>query len=73
MNRLSDNCCQKIDNEPDFINSKRNNDSLKDFLNQHPNGCDDATICRLLKIPKDKFADIFSQLLEKMQTSMHSC
>ncbi len=39
-----------IENDPDYINSPKHGNSLQELMDQHPDGVDDKTICKVLCI-----------------------
>ena len=57
---------EKLNNDPDFINSKQFEYSLKSFLSQRPKA-KEHQISRFLKMPKKEIAKLFKQSLKKLK------
>lgn len=61
---------EKLNTEPDFIWSKKNENSLKSFMEQHSEGVPDKTICKVLKITPEELQNKFEAILAKLKIQM---
>ena len=61
---------QKIETEEDFIKYPKLNNSLVRFLDEHPNGVDDATIARLMAMTEEQVEELYQQALVELRKSM---
>lgn len=57
----------KINTEPDFIYSKKFNNSLLQILEKYPNGVPDNVIVKVLKLKTAQFNTLFSKILAKLR------
>jgi hypothetical protein len=69
---MSNNRDKRIDEDRDFINSPKYNNSLKKLLDEHPDGVSDSVICRVLKIEETELESIYLKALMKLKQSMKS-
>lgn len=61
-----------LQKDPDFINSKRFNYSIKEALKSNPHGVKPDLICRFLKMDIQTFSNKLQEVLDKLQTSILS-
>ena len=60
----------KIENEEDFIDYPRFNNSIKKLTQKHPNGVKTETISRALGISVDEVEETFQSALKKLKRIM---
>lgn len=61
---------EKLENDTDFIWSKKYNHNLNEFLEAHSDGVTDKTISKLLKMTPDELDVQFQQILSKLKNEM---
>lgn len=61
---------KKIKKEPDFINSKRYNNSLEEFTKVHPHGVSDNIIAALLCMESSDVKKIYERCIKKLQKAL---
>lgn len=64
------NIKDRINTDPDFICSPRDQNNLNLLLGRYPNGCDETLICRVLKITKSELKQLLASAMEKMRNSL---
>lgn len=57
----------KIDNDPDFINIKRFDYSLKKLLDRYPDGVPDRIIAQALAMEPEEINKLFENILVKLR------
>ena len=60
----------KIDEDPDFIVSKKYKNSLRRFLAENPIGASDAAICRMLEIAPDELESVYLLAIQKLRSTL---
>lgn len=60
----------KLNFDPDFINSHRYNDSLKELLEKNPNGVSDKVIGQVIDMPEKDVSDFIVDILAKLKKMM---
>lgn len=66
----ADEAKKKIDTDPDFIFSKRFNNSLKKCLERFPEGAPNKVIAQCLIVTEDEVELIHTQVIEKLRKIM---
>lgn len=61
---------KKIKEDDDFIYCPRLNNSLKSFLQTHPDGVDDERIAKVLLVDEEEIQDIFSSAIRKIREKL---
>jgi hypothetical protein len=69
-NNKAEEIKNKIETEPNFINSKKHQYSLSGFLEQHPNGTTDNIIAYFLCITPEDVKNIYYNAVEKIRQKM---
>lgn len=62
---------QKIENDPDFINSKKHQYSLKRFLREHSSGTTDNIISYFLCIQPSDVKVLYDSAVKKIRQKMN--
>ncbi len=62
---------EKIENDPDFINSKKHQYSLKRFLREHPGGTTDNIIAYFLCVQPDEVRALYSSSIKKIRQKLN--
>jgi hypothetical protein len=57
----------RLDADPDYINSPKHKNSLSVFMELHPDGTSDETICKVLCIDKAILELTYQKILAKMR------
>ena len=60
----------RISSDPDFVNSLKHGNSLRELLRQNPNGVSDAVICRILCVTPEELQLIYESAIMKLRTSL---
>jgi hypothetical protein len=60
----------KINTDPDFIYSKKFNNSLAEIIARYPDGVPDNVIAKVLKLKTSQFNTIFNKILSKLRDSL---
>ena len=60
----------RLDIDPDFVVSPKHNNSLKRFMNDHPNGAPDVAICKALELSKEELQSIYDSAILKLRRAM---
>lgn len=58
---------KKLAEDPDFVNLKRFDFSLKSTLEKLPDGCTDRQIAQALMIPEDRVRSMYARIVEKIR------
>lgn len=67
-----DSMQQKIQEDPDFINYPKYQNSLSEFLRQKPNGTDDMSlIAKTLMISQEEAEELYNSALEKIRDNLN--
>lgn len=61
---------QLIENDPDFIASKRYNYSLKMLLERYPEGCPDRIVASALQLEEEEIDAIYQEIVKKLRKAM---
>jgi hypothetical protein len=61
---------EKINTDPDFIYSKKFNNSLAEIIKKYPNGVPDNLIAKVLKLKTSQYNNIFNKILSKLRDSL---
>lgn len=61
---------EKIENDDDFINYPRFNNSIKKLMVKHPNGVKTETISKALNMTPEQVEITFSMAIKKLKTIM---
>ncbi len=61
---------EKINSEEDFIYCPRMNNSLKVFINSHPDGVDNTRIAKVLLIKEEEVEEIYQSAIKKFQENL---
>lgn len=61
---------EQVNNDPDFINLPKYNNSLTTFLGEHPNGTSDSVICKALCITQEELDILLKNVIIKLQESV---
>ncbi len=61
---------KKVNTDPDYVNSKKYQYSLKKFLNRHPDGVTDNIISYLLCVTTDEVKGIYNRAVKKLRQAM---
>lgn len=64
---------RRIAEEPDFIHSKKFENSLKLLLKKYPDGVPDRTAARVLMITMDELDEIYDSIIGKCRAKMGVC
>lgn len=59
-----------LDNDPDFVYSKRHNYSLAELERKHPEGCPDRLIAAVLLITEDDAEERLARIIEILRADM---
>lgn len=65
-----DEARNKVHNEPDFVNSKRYDYSLKKLEERYPEGAPDNVIANALMIKEEEVEPEFDKVVVKMRENM---
>lgn len=60
----------RIQNEVDFIDAPKYNNSLKTLMEEYPDGVPDKVICKVLHISPETLDGIYKRALKKLKTAM---
>jgi hypothetical protein len=60
----------RLDHDPDFILSPKNNNSLKVLLKRNPNGVSDRVIARVLNISEEEVEKTYQMVVQKLRKVM---
>lgn len=60
----------KIKNDEDYIYCPRLNNSLKSFVNTHPDGVDEERIAKVLLIDVNEVKSIFNNAIKKIRKKL---
>lgn len=66
----SESIRHKIENEPDFIDSKKFDYSLRKILAKYPNGVPDRLIAQALHLSEAEINQHFQQILDKLKENL---
>lgn len=58
---------RRLDTDPDFICSPKHDNSLKKFMDDHPDGVPDATISRVLKMTEEEVEETWKRAILKLR------
>lgn len=61
---------QKIENETDFINYSKYNNSLKCLLKEYPTGVSDSVICKVLCLSQTELDQMLKSAIMKLRESV---
>jgi hypothetical protein len=61
---------RKAHTDEDFVKSPKFDNSLARFVEENPEGVDDATIARLLMISEEEVRAIYAEAIQKLQKAM---
>lgn len=61
----------RIENEKDFVLSKKHSNSLKRLVDSYPNGVPDNVICRVLQITPEDLQSKYKIALDILKTKIH--
>jgi hypothetical protein len=67
---MDDETKRKIKEDPDFIDSPRNENSLAKLLSKKPDGVDEKTIAKVLGMTEEEVHDTVISAIEKMRKVM---
>jgi hypothetical protein len=59
-----------IENDPDYIASKRYGYSLALLLQRYPEGCPDRIIATVLQMSEQEVEIVYKKIIQKLQTLM---
>ena len=69
MNKKTD-LSQKIEDDEDFIYCPRLNNSIKSFVEKHPEGVDNERIGKVLLISSEEVENLFQSALKKIRNRL---
>lgn len=61
---------RRVETEPDFINCPEYDNSLKKFVEAHPNGVDEKTIARVMATTKDDIKKIYQSAIQSLRSKL---
>jgi hypothetical protein len=61
---------KRIEQEPDFIDSPRHDNSILKFLSSKTDGVDDKTIAKVLHISEEEVRDTMIRVVDKIRKAM---
>lgn len=61
---------EKIQNEEDYINLPKYNNSLKMLLNEHPTGVSDSIICKALGLSQTELDEMLNSAIIRFKESV---
>jgi hypothetical protein len=61
---------KRVEKEEDFIRYPKLDNSLSKFLDENPDGVDDATIARLLAMSEEEVQAVYQDALLQLRTLM---
>lgn len=61
---------RRLDLDPDFIVSPKHGNSLKRFLDENPNGVENAVVARVMKLSEQEVEETFQRALIKLREAM---
>ena len=64
---MSEEINKKLTTHPDFVVSKRFENSLQKVLEKHPDGCSDRLIASLLGLPEEEIESRYQEIVEKLK------
>ena len=67
---MSNNTEDKLNYDPDFIDSKRYDNSLKELLDKNPNGVSDKVIGQVINMPEEDVSSFLSDIINKLKKLM---
>lgn len=59
-----------IETLPDYIYSKKHNNSLKILIENHPNGVSDSSIAKMLRIRLPELNQMYNKILVKLKSNL---
>lgn len=59
-----------IEKDPDYVDIKRFQYSLKNLLQRYPEGAPDRVIAQALDIPEEKVQELYEDIIEKLRDLM---
>jgi hypothetical protein len=59
-----------LENDPDFIYSKRHNYSLAELKKRHPEGCPDRLVAAVLLITEDDVDARYTRIVETLRAQL---
>lgn len=62
---------KKVRNDPDYINLKRFNYSLKELLERYPEGAPDRLIAQALMMSEDELESLYNSIVLKLRNAMN--
>ena len=63
---------ERIEQDPDFVNLKKFDYSLKRMLEKYPNGAPDRVISQALQIPEAEIDQRFQSILDKLKKDLEN-
>jgi len=70
MKNNKDSLKNKIKKDDDFIYCPRLSNSLKKFVEKHPDGVDEDRICKVLLMEREELDRVFNNALKKIRDYM---
>ena len=70
MKNKKDSLKEKIGKDEDFIYCPRLSNSLKKFIEKHPDGVSEDRICKVLLMEKEELDKIFNTAIKKIRDYM---
>lgn len=67
MNNKINKNKEKILNDPDFIHSPTNSNSLNEFVIKNDEGVDDSYASKVLMMTEEEFRDIYEEAIENLK------
>lgn len=61
---------RKIAEDPDFIDSPRNDNSLAKLISKKPDGVDEKTIAKVLRMTEEEVHDTLARATNKIRKAM---
>lgn len=61
---------KRIEEDPDFINCKRHQDSLQRLIDSNPNGCTDRVIAQALMIEESEVEEIYQGIVSRFRAML---
>lgn len=59
-----------LENDPDFLYSKRYNYSLAELKRRHPEGCPDRMVAAVLLITEDDVAERYARIVQDLREEL---
>jgi hypothetical protein len=61
---------KRVETEPDFIDCPEYDNSLKKFVDAHPNGVDEKTIAKVMVATKDEVKKIYQSAIQNLRARL---